>query len=374
MVEIEWGNTTVVMFGNEVVTTEQDITVMVWEDLDLDGIMEEGEEILNGWEVSLYDSEMILLDLGITTREGINFTVNASGTYHLLLSSQEGWLYVTPEMVTIEVPNSITAGFGMARHCEIHVFKFHDINMDAIHDADESPISGWEMFIKGPFGQIDSLTEDDGWVNITGLMPGEYTVSEGNRDMWFPTGPDSKMVVLDRSGHIVEVMFGNARMGTIEVTKFNDMNMNGLHDEEEPGIPGWIISLYQDGEMIDFRTTGEEGRTGFDVIPGTYTVRELSKNGWFTTTGIEHEVTLGEGETLSTEFGNTQYSSVEGLAFHDENGDGERQDGESVLQGWTLTLRSEGDTLEKITDPSGSVMFPYLTPEEYTLTIESREG
>ncbi|HIE37461.1 MAG TPA: hypothetical protein EYP77_00030, partial [Anaerolineae bacterium] len=50
--------------------------------------------------------------------------------------------------------------------------------------------------------------------------------------------------------------------GTIVVHKFHDLNRNGVQDEGEPDIEGWLIRLYiWVGENLELYA---EGRTGSD--------------------------------------------------------------------------------------------------------------
>lgn len=74
----------------------------------------------------------------------------------------------------------------------------------------------------------------------------------------------------------------NRKLGQINVTKFNDLNGNGLQDEGEDSMSGWTINL----SSKDSKVTSENGSVTFDqLISNTYTLSEDITEGW-TQTGI----------------------------------------------------------------------------------------
>jgi hypothetical protein len=84
----------------------------------------------------------------------------------------------------------------------------------------------------------------------------------------------------------------------INVIKFHDLDGDGVRDDTEPGLDGWLFELRDGGGAV--RSTGvtiNGGGTGWRIIVddawGGLEVREDLKSGWVSTTG-EREVIDGE--------------------------------------------------------------------------------
>ena len=71
--------------------------------------------------------------------------------------------------------------------------------------------------------------------------------------------------------------------------KFNDLDGDGVREENEPTIPGWEIMLEQGDIDPKYATTGENGCYSFTVEPGSYQVSEINQKGW------EQTATIGTG-------------------------------------------------------------------------------
>jgi len=66
------------------------------------------------------------------------------------------------------------------------------------------------------------------------------------------------------------------------VFKFNDQNGNGVRDFGEPGLAGWTIHVTDPNmNVVASMTTGAQGSFCIGVpAPVTYTVSEVTQNGW----------------------------------------------------------------------------------------------
>lgn len=88
---------------------------------------------------------------------------------------------------------------------------------------------------------------------------------------------DTTMNALHKSKNLLNL----ANTLSINGTRFNDSNSNGIMDDEEEGLPGTIIYLMQNGTEILTTVTNEYGRYFFDNLkPGRYTVFEEKVKGW----------------------------------------------------------------------------------------------
>ncbi|MBI3124078.1 MAG: hypothetical protein HYZ10_06710, partial [Ignavibacteriales bacterium] len=131
--------------------------------------------------------------------------------------------------------------------------------------------------------------------------------------------------------------------GSICGMKFNDLNGNSRKDEGEPGLQGWTINLTM-GAVQMTATTGADGSYCFNnLAAGTYILSETKQGDWeqtYPTNPETHTVILPAGQSvLNVDFGNKWIlGSICGMKFNDLNGDGDKDEGEPGLQGWTINL------------------------------------
>jgi hypothetical protein len=69
------------------------------------------------------------------------------------------------------------------------------------------------------------------------------------------------------------VRFINSQIAPSAIV-FNDANGNGLQDNGEAGINGVTVALYDpNGKVVGSTTTNSTGNYGFDVAPGSYSIK-----------------------------------------------------------------------------------------------------
>ena len=189
--------------------------------------------------------------------------------------------------------------------------------------------------------------------------------------------------------------------GRISGIKFNDLDKDGVHDENEPGLEGVTIYLYNvnpsevsEAQPATSAVTDENGEFSFMVeTEGTYYMKEKLPEGWVQSLPLTNLVSIAlteedymypedfEGASLYL-FGNYQpdiaAATIEGYKFNDSDRDGVWDEVESGLQGWTITLwkylgdMDESGTLTvadvqnmktEVTDANGYYKFTELEDE-----------
>ncbi|MEE9615573.1 MAG: thrombospondin type 3 repeat-containing protein, partial [Anaerolineae bacterium] len=133
--------------------------------------------------------------------------------------------------------------------------------------------------------------------------------------------------------------------GSITAHKFNDANGDGVQDDGEEDLAGWLMRIYrwdedQSPALVAEGITDDSGEVTFgDLAPGRYKVWEADQECWQPTTpgnswdsGYYQVIHLAEGESAIVEFGNMytcepeptpsidieKYVSVDGQAtWHD---------------------------------------------------------
>ncbi len=270
---------------------------------------------------------------------------------------------------------------------ELTVRKFHDLNANGMWDENE-PELAWRVFITDPTSVTNEYYTP--WT-IIAEPPGDYIVEEEILDGWYHSvtyldGMSLGIVnpvtvtVAGMYDEKHEVIFGNFMPADIYGKKFDDLNGNGVHDEGEPGVPDFLITLSgTDGKGTPVyieTTTDEYGEFCFmDLNPGTYTVTETVTDGWVNSTTTTVEVILESGDVvqLGYVFGNFMPACINGKKFDDLNGNGVYDEGELGVPNVQITLSGtdgKGDSvyMETWTDASGAFCFMDLWPGTYTVT------
>lgn len=137
----------------------------------------------------------------------------------------------------------------------------------------------------------------------------------------------------------------------ISGVKFEDTNANGQQDAGEVPIPNTTASFtfyldtiangqYDAGEPT--ATTNAQGAYSFDVAAGTYTVREMTTNGWVCSSpaiNCSYTRTIATGTSASgLNFGNYRPVKISGNKFRDETGNGLTADDTTAIGGVTIKL------------------------------------
>ncbi|MBI3194473.1 MAG: VCBS repeat-containing protein, partial [Ignavibacteriae bacterium] len=116
-----------------------------------------------------------------------------------------------------------------------------------------------------------------------------------------------------RTNHTIRVTF-TPNPGSISGMKFNDVNANGVKDENESGISSWTIFIDTDDDgVLDESetnvTTNNNGNYVFsNLSTGTYIIREVQQTDWIQTFPVfpnSYTVNLSTGENVTGKvFGN----------------------------------------------------------------------
>jgi hypothetical protein len=267
--------------------------------------------------------------------------ITCDGTSDYTANGHEGRL-----QVNLQPGDNVTCTFVNEQMNALGGFKFNDLNGNGKWDANEPTIEGWTMTITGGEDNItESIqTNSDGFYTFTGLENGIYKVCEEQRAGWvqtFPATNDGCYTITDFNEHNgLEKNgfdFGNmqpvvVRTGTINGSKFNDINGNHVWDENEPALAGWTIKLTKECSNDDqvvyllniqsennedgcvpveqTTVTGANGAYSFaDLAPGDYTVCEVQQDKWTQTFPQDnngcHKISIeGSGEVITANFGN----------------------------------------------------------------------
>lgn len=408
-----------------------------WEDLNGNSIRDNGEAAPS------LPFQMVLTDsLGnpvyATTDVNGDFVFNNlyPGMYTLSEIVPPGWVQTYPTgdsfgQYQFIVESGDVLGdheFGNYQQSTISGIKWNDINGNGIYEpSSESVIPGWQVYLdldeSGTFdlGEPFTLTNGLGGYQFTGVAPGSYRVAELPALGWIQSYPgvttdQVHQVTLISGTQATGLDFGNVIKSSISGVKWLDLNGDGIRDPDEPGLPNWRIYLDLNGnghfdeedpsipgsvtepyvitQFDDPDTPADEtGWYEFDnLLPGSYQVAEEMQDGWhqsfpggaFGVPGSTpvHQLMLRSQRASGVNFGNYRPITIQGVKWHDVNGDGRRQlvtsgphRGDLGLGGWTIYLDINGNgKLDRDPSTGGPSEPVSTTTQDNPATPENEAG
>lgn len=182
-------------------------------DLDRDGMVDPGEPVVAGVEMTLEGTDAAGEPVGplseVTGWDGVAvFSMLPPGNYTITETLPAGWFATGSMSKNVTVTSSLKEGpclagsveeviFTNARVGEIVAKKYYDRDGDGEVDPGEPPIEGWKMILEGTdfdgaeVGPITQYTGADGNTTFANLLPGTYTVTEVMPMGWEATGPET---------------------------------------------------------------------------------------------------------------------------------------------------------------------------------------
>jgi len=230
-----------VMFGNAIQLGE--ISGVVWEDMDGDGVRGDGEDSLVYVTVYLDMNGNGVLDddepeTSTFTTGMFRFRDLTPGTYTVAQLLRDGYTQTSPGALSVEVkPGRITTTtatggpLSFANHplkSEIHGHVWHDANRDGVWDADEEPLEGVTIYLDlNGNGQQDAdeparATDANGQYSFVDLLRGSYRVIEVTPEGYLTTlaggTAPRRVLTLAPDQKATDINFGNTKPGDLPPT------------------------------------------------------------------------------------------------------------------------------------------------------------
>jgi hypothetical protein len=371
-------------FGNYEIPPQCILSGHKWGDQNSNGSWDMGEPMFSGWKIILKSSDGTLLDSMVTDQTGLyRFEVDC-GEYRVAEEQRVGFIQTYPGGNGEHEVYSSSFGdldFGNYEEmCSYSGYKFHDKNQNGIWDSNEPPLAYWKIYLADASGvAIDSVDTDDSGYYSFYVKCDTVIIREDHQTGYTQTYPGAEGVYYLVPGSYTDLNFGNYKEPChIEGHKFNDLNQNGIWDQDEPGIPGWLI-LVKNAQsiLIDTVRTDENGTYAFELECGNYRIVEENRDGFSQTyPGGDGRYTLEPGNYTEINFGNYEEPCrIEGFKFHDLNQNGAWDTKEPALQNWKIYLKDQsGNQLDSVfTDVAGKYYFDVLC-NYYNVAEEHREN
>lgn len=238
-----------------------------------------------------------------------------------------------------------------------------------LDDDTDNSLSNTKVFSNLTPGQTYSVTELSvpGW-QLTGLSCNNVTRS-GSTVSFTPT-----------AGQELSCTFTNTKLGSISGIKYT-ANADG---STGPVLSGWTVFIDSnnngilDNDEVSDVTDVTGSYSLLDLLPGSYTLKEVLISGWTQIFGpTENPVVLEAGEnSTGHNFGNFQNASISGFKWNDLDGNGLFDNSENKLGNWEMTLYDSQDNqlATTTTNVSGSYSFGNLAPGSYSVCETQQNG
>jgi len=197
-------------FGN---TQPGSISGMKFDDIDGNGLQDEGEDGLDGWNIELVDANTgQVVDTETTSAGGLySFTGVLPGDYELREVLRFGWGQTYPQagdyqLTLLSGADIVDRDFGNARLVSVSGQKFADLNSNGVRDSGELGLDGWTIeLVDRQSGQVVATTvtasmdlnhnsvidfeTERGLYEFVGAFFGNYRIREVQQPGWTSTWP-----------------------------------------------------------------------------------------------------------------------------------------------------------------------------------------
>lgn len=328
----------------------------VKDDIDINGMDMPNDPPLGGVQVTLTNPLMGTTIVNTTPTGRYWFrSTSGPGLYTVQVTPLAGYAitYNTTQTLTLAAAASAPGlRTGMTSCAQVCVAKYNDLNCNGQLDPGEPSLAGWTFLFSD--GQIaTSATNILVCRKVCGLSSLTVTEVIPPGSCWKNTQPGTGSYTINPiPGQSFNLYFGNSSTGTLCITKFNDLNEDGIQQPGDPLLPGWQFTVTS-ATYSRTVTTGVGGTICIPITCGTYTVTEIMQPGWHNTTPLSRLITVEACATTTATFGNASTGTICIKKFHDLNCDGVYSAPDTLLPNWTFTISNGSGSITVTTNVTG---------------------
>ncbi len=369
------------------------VSVRAFLDANNNGSRGAGENSVKNVEVSLIDKNGVVVDTGLTAKDGYVTLSAAAGEYALKVTVPQDYGFAkkgngtrdhdqnlmeesaertqVSRTFTLNTGDKSEIGVGLMSMAVVTGTVWNDQNADGIWQKEEPGIPGVRLTLTGGKDKIsyEVYTDENGFYDFHQIKKGTYKVTCHVPDEYvFTVKAKGELEVIsrmttekDRAGEdqlsteLGEV-YENHNIGLmegaiIEGVCFLDANYNGIYDEGEQPLPGVEMRLARQSNnvMLQVVDSAADGSYHFVGQRGsTFTIRATLPKGYVFTMVGEGEnanlfapngdkterrltdVTLENGEYRKIMLGAVAHGSISGRVYYDENFSSQWEKGEAL--------------------------------------------
>jgi protocatechuate 3,4-dioxygenase beta subunit len=406
-------NTLPIGFSIEVplITDEPNITVLIYNDINGDGINDPSDPAISGITVDIFSCNGTLITTTTTDALGMVLRAIPEGDVYFRIVPPSGFVFAfgsivdgsngegTTPCLTVG-PDGLDIEIGLVEsNAQIDVYVYNDLNNDGINDPTDTPVEGVTVEIYDcTTGLLVSLvTNNFGAVWQYNIVNSEYYIRVVP-PAGFQIRPGG--IITNANGPGTTDCLGSAPIGfTIEVglipdngsnngvitgTIWQDDNGTSTNDNEPPAA-GVNVSLYTcNGILVASTQTDANGTYTFTNIPsGSYYIQVEGQPGSSLSIGGQSGisdangagtsdcVTIDDDSSVTIDVGLTPLSVIGDYVWLDANVNGIQDAGESPIADVDLHLIDANGTevAATVTDANGAYSFAAVRPGDYTIEL-----
>jgi protocatechuate 3,4-dioxygenase beta subunit len=380
--------------GNFYVTYDPCVVGVAYNDLNLNGIYDEGEPPLGGVHIYLKDSSGNIVRELDTDADGSYIFLDVDlGTYLVEAVPPTDWATVTENPVAIVlidpdqgedisfglVPANGTGGSMLApqKYRPFAPNSGMGTVQGLIVDVQGLGLSGLTVQFKDATGNLvgQATTIANGTYLADNIPAGTLTVIANVPPGYVSITPNLQTIVVQAGQSAVANFVDAPESIGIRGLSFSDVNGNGLHETDEAGLGDIQVQLQQNGSVMQTVTTTVNGEYAFALVTGTYQILATDPISYLSTSP---NTVAGWGPAIIN-FGDRYagiQSAINGRVYNDANGNGELDLSERPLGAARITLFTITGTLVQTatTTGDGQYQFANLSPAAYQVAIDPDDG
>lgn len=189
--------------------------------------------------------------------------------------------------------------------------------------SEDGVISGIDFTIKSDNYEKTVTTGSDGTINVDGMFPGTYTVTEASYDRYVPQTSQTVTII---GGQTSTASFSNVlKKFNVTVTK---TDAEAGTAQGDASLAGAVYSIYKGDELIDTYTTNANGQftTSYYICGDDWTIKEIEPSEGYLLDSTIHKVGA-EAKLYTVEYNSTANAVTEqvikgkiAIIKHSDNG------------------------------------------------------
>ena len=354
------------LFGDVLLSNVALISGTVFDDQNENGIFDGLDVGLSGVEITLEIEGSGTFTVSSAADGSYQFPLAPGNNVRITSTGPGGSYYATTSQTIFE---SVSAAgilpdrnFGYSDDADVAVIMgtvFDDQDGDGRQEFGEGGLSGATIRLDGGSPQVTGIS---GGFTYAVQNTQVYQLSETDPPGYRSTTANQVNVDVDTLGQSYQVTFGDTNSSTnstIFGTVFDDQNGDGQQDGNEPGLAGVVVTVTVGINDVPLLTDQLGRYSHGTTTAGVHRVSEQNPPGYRSTTPDALNVLVLPGQSYEVNFGdttNTGFSTLMGIVFDDDDGDGMQdfEPDEPGVAGVTVSL-SSGQTTT--TDANGRYTF-----------------